>query len=128
MCIRDSLGITHYRIAAEAPLTPGEHTVAFDFQHDGGGIGKGGTGTIAVDGKQAAQGRIDRTVPVRLSFDETLDVGEDTGTPVSGDYDVPFKFTGQIRKVVVNLGDAKLTAADQEKLRNAQREAALATQ
>jgi len=47
---------------------------------------------------------------------------------VSGDYDVPFKFTGQIRKVVVNLGDAKLTAADQEKLRNAQREAALATQ
>ncbi|HOD50106.1 MAG TPA: arylsulfatase [Candidatus Hydrogenedentes bacterium] len=122
------LGITHYRIAAEAPLTPGEHTVAFDFQHDGGGIGKGGTGTIAVDGKQAAQGRIDRTVPVRLSFDETLDVGEDTGTPVSGDYDVPFKFTGQIRKVVVNLGDAKLTAADQEKLRNAQREAALATQ
>jgi arylsulfatase len=57
-----------------------------------------------VDGEQVAEGRIDRTVPIRFTFDETIDMGEDTGTPVNEDYDVPFKFTGQIEKVVVNLG------------------------
>ncbi|MFX5332314.1 hypothetical protein ABTC54_19585, partial [Acinetobacter baumannii] len=77
----------------------------FDFKYDGGGIGKGGTGTLSVDGKQVATGRINATIPGRFSFDETFDVGEDTGTPVSEDYDVPFKFTGKIEKVVINLGD-----------------------
>ena len=52
-----------------------------------------------------AGGRIERTMPVRFSFDETFDIGEDTGTPVSEDYEVPFKFTGEIEKVVVNLDD-----------------------
>jgi len=108
--------VAHYNIAAKAPLTPGKHTIVFDFQYDGGGIGKGGMATISVDGRQVARGRIDRTVPIRYSMDETFDVGEDTGTPVSLSYDVPFKFTGKIEKVVVSLGDAKLSAADQQKL------------
>jgi hypothetical protein len=98
------LNIARYEIAAKTAVTPGKHTVVFDFKYDGGGIGKGGTGTIIIDGKQVAQGRIERTVPVRFSFDETFDVGEDTGTPVSENYDVPFKFTGQIEKLVVDLG------------------------
>jgi arylsulfatase len=98
------LNIGHYDIAAEVALTPGKHEIVFDFNYDGGGIGKGGTGTIRVDGKQVAQGRIERTVPIRFSLDETFDVGEDTGTPASEDYDVPFKFTGQIERVVVDLG------------------------
>jgi arylsulfatase len=97
------VNVAHYTIAAKDPLTPGKHTVVFDFTYDGGGIGKGGTGTISVDGKQVAQGRIDNTVPVRFSFDETFDVSEDTGTPVSEDYDVPFAFTGNIEKVTVDL-------------------------
>ena len=58
-----------------------------------------------MDGKEIAKGRIGSTVPARFSLDETLDVDEDTGTPVSGEYDVPFKFTDQIEKVVVNLGE-----------------------
>ena len=99
------LNIAHYDIAAGDAVAPGRHTVVFDFKYDGGGIGKGGTGTISVDGRQVAQGRIERTVPIRFTLDETFDVGEDTGTPVSEDYDVPFKFSGQIEKVVVNLGD-----------------------
>ena len=110
--------VAHYTIAAKDALTPGKHTVVFDFKYDGGGIGKGGTGTLSVDGKQVAQGRIDRTMPFRFSLDETFDVGEDTGTPVSLDYDVPFKFTGQIEKVVINLGQTKLGAADQKKLQD----------
>src|SRR5262249_13647738 len=60
------------------------------------GFGKGGTGTLTVDGKQVAQGKIERTIPVRISLDETFDIGEDTGTPVVEDYvdKMPFKFTG----------------------------------
>jgi hypothetical protein len=95
--------VAHSTIAAQDPLTPCTHTVVFDFRYDGGGIGKGGTGTLSVDGRQVAQGRIDRTIPIRFSFDETCDVGADTGTPVSEDCDVPFTFTGTIDKVTVAL-------------------------
>ena len=97
--------VAHFNVAAKDALAPGKHTIVFDFKYDGGGIGKGGTGALSVDGKQVAEGRINATIPGRFSFDETFDVGEDTGTPVSEDYDVPFKFTGQIDKVVVNLGE-----------------------
>jgi arylsulfatase A-like enzyme len=117
--------VAHYNIAARDALVPGRHTVVFDFKYDGGGIGKGGTGTISVDGKQVAQGRIANSMPSRFSFDETFDIGEDTGTPVSEEYDVPFKFSGKIEKVVVNLGETKLGAADQQTIRDMERKARL---
>jgi arylsulfatase len=63
-----------------------------------------------------ATGRIERTLAFRLSLDETLDCGEDTGTPVSEDYHTPFKFTGELKEVTVSLKPAQLTAADQRKL------------
>ena len=69
--------------------------------------------------KQAAQEKFARTIPFRISADETLDIGEDTGTPVSEDYHVPFKFTGTIGKVVILLGDEKITAADQKAIEQA---------
>jgi arylsulfatase len=115
--------VAHFAIAAKDALTPGRHSVAFDFTYDGGGIGKGGTGTISVDGTQVAQGRIANTIPLRFSYDETLDVGEDTGTPVNLDYDVPFPFTGRIEKVVVKLELPKLGAADQQRLQEMERQA-----
>ncbi len=74
-----------------------------DFEYDGGGLAKGGTATMTVDGKKVAQGRIERTLPFRISLDETLDIGEDTGTPVSEDYKTPFRFNGKLSKVVVDL-------------------------
>ena len=122
------LNIAHFNMSAKDALKPGKHTVVFDFRYDGGGIGRGGTGTISVDGAQVAQGRIERTVPIRFSLDETFDVGEDTGTPVNLDYDVPFKFTGEIKKVVVNLGETKLSTPDQQKLQDMERKARLAAQ
>ncbi len=67
-------------------------------------------------------------MPVRFSFDETFDIGEDTGTPVSEDYDVPFKFTGKIEKVTVTLGETKLSAPDQQKLQDMERKARLAVE
>jgi arylsulfatase len=104
--------IAHFNIAAKDALLPGKHTIVFDFKYDGGGIGKGGTGTINVDGKEVAKGRIASTMPVRFSLDETFDIGEDTGTPVSEDYDVPSRFTGQIDQVVVNLGETSGFTSD----------------
>jgi arylsulfatase A-like enzyme len=97
--------VAHFNIAAKDAVAPGRHTVVFDFKYDGGGVGKGGLGTLIVDGKEVARGRIDATMPARFSLDESFDVGEDAGTPVSEDYDVPFKFAGQIDNVVVNLGE-----------------------
>jgi hypothetical protein len=55
--------IAHYRIAAKDALNPCRHIIVFDFKHDGGGHGRGGTGTLSVDGRQVAQGRIEKTIP-----------------------------------------------------------------
>ena len=79
---------------------------------------------LQVDGKTVATGRIERTLPFRLSLDETLDCGEDTGTPVSEDYHVPFKFTGELKKAVIHLERA-ITAANQKKLEEADKLAAI---
>jgi len=95
-----------------------------DFAYEGG-LGKSGTATLTVDGNQVAQGKIERTIPFRISADETLDIGEDTGTPVSEDYQVPFKFTGTLKKVAIQLTDAKLSAEDEEEIRRIRAEIGL---
>ncbi len=95
--------VAHYNVGGKNALTPGKHTIKMEFAYDGGGIGKGGTATLLVDGKEVAEGRVERTIPIRVALDETLDIGEDCGTPVNLTYDVPFKFDGKIEKVVVEL-------------------------
>jgi arylsulfatase len=83
-------------------LSAGEHKISIDFIYDGGGLGKGANLILSVDGKEVAQKRIERTIGIRFSLDETWDVGEDTGTPVEFNvYDVPFKFNGELNKVTV---------------------------
>lgn len=99
----NTAGVARYTVAAKDKLKPGKHSIVVDFKYDGGGLAKGGTATMMVDGKEVAQGRIERTLPFRISLDETLDIGEDTGTPVSEDYKVPFQFNGKLSKVVVDL-------------------------
>jgi arylsulfatase len=112
-----------YRIASKEKLAAGKHTLKFDFAYDGPGYGKGGTGTLSVDGKEVAQGKIERTIPVRFSLDETMDVGMDTGTPVVEDYEskMPFKFTGTLGKVVVELGKSGLQASDEKTLQESEK-------
>jgi arylsulfatase len=110
------VGVDRTTVAANDPLTPGKHTIIVDFKYDGGGIGKGGVASLTVDGKEVANSKLTRTIPFRVSADETLDIGEDTGTPVSEDYHVPFKFTGTLDKVVVDLGEAELSSQDQKEL------------
>lgn len=94
---------TIYTVEAPEALGPGKHSVRFHFDYDGGGIGKGGTMTIAVDGKNVAKGRIDKTVPIAHSL-ETVDVGLDWGQPAAGDYTSAVFTGGSLNSVLVELG------------------------
>jgi len=96
-------------------LTPGKHTLVFDWQYAGPGLGKGGTGTLKVDGATVDSHPMPKSLPVGIGWTETFDVGVDTGTPVDDqDYQVPFKFTGTINKLTVSLGPEQLTPAERE--------------
>ena len=123
------------RVRWEGPdaLSPGKHTIEFEFKYDGlgfatlafnelSGLGRGGAGALKVDGKVVATQTMDRTVPLILQWDETFDIGADTGTPVDDrDYQVPFAFTGKIDKLTIALDEPKLTADDVKKLEAAYR-------
>jgi len=119
-----------FRVASDQPLAPGNHVVRVDFKYDGGGIGKGGTGVLLVDGKQVAQGTIPQTLMVRFSLDETFDIGEDTGTPVVEDYadKMPFAFSGALKKLIVVLEPQKLTDEERKRLLEEQAKASMAVQ
>ena len=96
--------LERFRWEGSAALTPGKHTVVFDFKYDGPGFGKGGTGVLSVDGKEVATKTIPHTMPFLETFDETFDVGMDTRTGVDDkDYQAPFRFTGKIDKLTVKL-------------------------
>jgi arylsulfatase len=113
-------------------LTPGKHTLEFDFKYDGlgagtlafnnvSGIGRGGTGVLKVDGKELARQTMERTVPLILQWDENFDIGPDTGTPVADDYEVPFRFTGKLDKLTLKIDRPQLTPEDIQKLKQATR-------
>jgi len=106
------LGIRYFYVEADKPLDKGEHQVRMEFAYDGGGLGKGGTATLYIDGKKAAQGRIDATAPNVFSADDGCDVGRDTGAPVSQDYGPRGNaFNGAIKGIQLAIAaDAK--AAD----------------
>ena len=99
------LGLRHNTVAANAPLVPGKATIRFDFAYDGGGAGKGGRGTLYVNGEKVGEGRIDQTQAAIFSADETADVGEDLGTPVveAIGAEAQSKFTGHIPKVMIEV-------------------------
>jgi arylsulfatase len=121
------------RVRWEGPdvLPPGRHTLEFDFKYDGlglgtlafnnlSGIGRSGTGVLKVDGRTVATQQMERTLPLILQWDENLDIGADTGTPVDDqNYQVPFAFTGKIDKLTLTIDRPKLTPADIERLKAA---------
>jgi arylsulfatase len=94
------LGLASTTIAASKPIAAGKHTVVYDFTYEGGGMGKGGVGTITVDNAQVAEGRLERTQPGIFSVDDLADVGVDLGTPVA-DYGGSSHFNGKIKKVTI---------------------------
>jgi arylsulfatase len=119
-----------FHIVSDKPIPAGNHVVRFQFKYDGGGIGKGATGTLFVDGKQVAQAQIPQTVGIRFSLDETFDVGEDMGTPVVEDYvdKMPFPFTGTLKRFVVVLEPQKLTDEERKRLLEEEAKGSMAIQ
>jgi arylsulfatase len=96
-------------------LGPGRHVLEFDWDYDGPGLGKGGTGTLKVDGRVVDRRRMPKSLPIGIGWVETFNVGIDTGTPVDdADYRVPFPFTGKIHKLTMKLGPEELTPAERE--------------
>ena len=98
-------GLTRYKVYGAAALPAGEHQVRVEFAYDGGGLGKGGTATLYVDGTQVGAGRVEATVPLAFSADETTDLGSDSGTPVTDDLHAgETAFSGRVRWVELDLG------------------------
>ena len=125
------LDLKRVRWEGDMPLSSGKHTIEYDFKYNGlgfatlafnnlSGIGRPGTGTLKVDGKVVSTQTMERTIPLVLPWDETFDIGSDTGTPVDDqDYQVPFKFTGKIDKLTIAIAPPVLTPADVKKLQEA---------
>ena len=118
------LGLEEFKVAASEALAPGKATIRMNFDYDGGGVGKGGTATLLVNGQKMASGRIGRTHINIFSADETAAVGVDDATPVTPDYkERDNAFTGKIHKVTVEV--KPIGAAVQAQAEAAKRESEL---
>jgi arylsulfatase len=116
------LGLQHFMVEGDATIPAGTHQVRMEFAYDGGGLAKGGTVTLFLDGTSAGEGRVEATVPLIFSGDETADVGRDTASPVSPDYvGESSVFTGTVNWVQIDLGedaeDADHLITPEERLR-----------
>jgi arylsulfatase len=99
------LGIHHFVTTSEEKVPPGTHQLRMEFAYDGGGLGKGGDVTLYCDGAQVGAGRVEATQPMVFSADETTDIGYESGTTVSADYDArSSRFTGRIHWVQLDTG------------------------
>jgi arylsulfatase len=124
------------RVRWEGPqvLAPGRHTLEFDFKYDGlgvgtlafnnmSGLGRTGTGTLKVDGKEVATQKMERTLPMILQWDESFDIGSDTLTGVNdADYQPPFALTARLNKLTINVDRPQLSPTDIEQLQQATRD------
>ncbi|HET8725077.1 MAG TPA: arylsulfatase [Anaeromyxobacteraceae bacterium] len=127
------VGLKHVKWQGPEALSPGKHVLEFDFKYDGlgagtlafndvSGIGRSGTGVLKVDGKVVDTQKMERTIPLILAWDESLDVGSDTGTSVDPeDYQTPFTFTGRIQRITLSIDRPQLTPEDVKRLEAAQR-------
>jgi len=97
------IDIERYRVVSAGEVPIGKVTFALDFKYDGGGMGKGGTITLLANGRKIGSGRVERTAGFKYSLYEGQDIGEDSGSPVDTTYTPPFKFTGKIERVAVEL-------------------------
>jgi arylsulfatase A-like enzyme len=99
------LGIQSFTTEATEAIPPGEHQVRMEFAYDGGGLAKGGSVTLYYDGRVVGEGRVEATQPIVFSADETTDVGDDYGMPVSPEYAGASKFNGKIDLIQIDIGD-----------------------
>jgi hypothetical protein len=103
----NTFGLQRAKVYGGEALTAGSHQVRVEFTYDGGGLGKGGDVALFVDGDEVGAGRVEMTVPMLFSGDETTDVGTDSATPVSDDHGPKgTDFTGQVDWVQLDIDDA----------------------
>jgi arylsulfatase len=126
--------VKRVRWEGQEALAPGKHTLEFDFKYNGlgagtlafnnlSGIGQSGNGALKVDGKEVATQKMERTLPLIMQWDETFDIGSDTGTPVDDkDYQVPFTLTAKLNKLTLKLDRPQLSEADIKALEKKLRE------
>ena len=126
------------RVKWEAPdaLAPGKHTIEYDFKYDGlgvatlafnnmSGLGRPGTGTLKVDGKEVATKTLPKTIPMILQWDESFDIGSDTLTGINdADYQPPFALTAKLNKLTIKVDRPKLSPEDIKKLEEGMKQAA----
>ena len=106
------LGIERPKWQGAEALAPGKHTIVFEWKMDPEGmpVARGGIGTLSVNGKQVAERKLTKTLPFLWQWDETFDVGLDTGTPVNdSDYEVPFPCAGKLEKITFDLGESSVS-------------------
>jgi hypothetical protein len=96
-------GLEQFYVEATEKVPPGKHQVRMEFAYDGGGVGKGGTVTLYIDGNPVGDGRVERTEAFLFSADETCDVGNEYGSPVTTDY-TQRRFSGDVEWVEIDLG------------------------
>jgi arylsulfatase len=113
--VYNMLDLQRFRWEGKEALAPGKHTIVFDFDYDGPGFGKGGTGVLKVDDQEVARQKIPHTIPFIMAIDETFDVGADTRTPVDDrDYKLPFRFNGKLNKVTFKLAPVVLAEPERK--------------
>jgi hypothetical protein len=130
------LNLNRIKWEGSEALTPGKHTLEFDFKYDGlgvgtlaynsmSGLGRPGTGTLKVDGNEVAAKSMEKTLPAILQWDESFDIGSDTLTGVNDeDYKPPFPLTAQLHKLTIELDRPQLSPEDIEKLEEGMKKAA----
>jgi arylsulfatase A-like enzyme len=115
------LGVQRFKIYGEQPVPAGEHQIRMEFAYDGGGLAKGGDVTVYLDGDKVGDGRVEHTVPMLFSGDETTDLGRDSATPVSDDHGTDNAFTGRVLWVQIDIDegaeDADHLISAEERLR-----------
>ena len=101
-------GFNHFIVATDEPLSAGQHQVRMEFAYAGGGLGKGGTATLFVDGQKAGEGEIQATLAIVFSADDGCDVGEDSGAPVSPEYGSRGNaFNGVVKGVLLSIDETE---------------------
>jgi arylsulfatase len=115
------LGVQRFYVEGDQEIPSGKHQVRMEFAYEGGGLGKGGTVELFVDGEQVGKGTVAATAPMIFSADDTCDIGKEGGALVAEDYPVPNDFTGKVEWVEIDVAETAVDAdhriSSEERLR-----------
>jgi arylsulfatase A-like enzyme len=97
-------GVERYNIESDTRIPSGKVSLKAEYKTDADKPYAGATVTLYANNRKIGQGRVEKSIPNRVTLDETMDIGFDTGTPVTESYEMPFAFTGKLDEVAIDLG------------------------